>query len=234
MNFLIEGNIIITSVQDTIYIATTNVKWYNHIIINLPSILIAFGILILAIFTYKWRIKADKEIIEMQRKNLELSIFPLAQIDIWNLFSKSKIILRNLGPGIMLVKSYKVFNRNGDFKYSIHEWLNEIISNPLDFEKYFESYGYRSDSEFWLNSGGEIVLFEINDRENILSKKPMGNKNPFQFPIFKEMVWAILKDLELEINYENIRGEKCDTKRVKLKTFETRLYLSKMSKSDNE
>lgn len=139
----------------------------------------------------------NKTIIEKQ----EMEKRPLANIGYSDFEEKLEINLWNKGLGPLIVTKFSVINRtNGIVKDSIYDWISDLgitLSN----------YSGNQDN-LVLREGTKINLLRLEQA-----------KNDNEFSERRDSLRRVLKDLDIQIEYDDIYNKKMKTYRRSLKWF---------------
>jgi hypothetical protein len=139
----------------------------------------------------------------VQRKHNILSVKPLLHIAQFDYENCIKIIISNNGVGPAIVKSINVRKNEHEVKTSIFHWLPEKLPGKMNYKEYLTAY-----KDFVIKSGATGIMLEV----------PI-NPNKDEQITAKENIRAILRNLTVNVEYEDIYQNKMDTYSLKLNLY---------------
>lgn len=161
----------------------------EFLIDNWQGLVALFAMLATAFSSY-WVFQTFK----LQRTHNIKSVRPILHVGQWDYENRLIIDLRNQGPGVGIVKNVKVYTNDTDVKTCIYHWLPKKLIDGMNYKEYWTGY-----KDFAIKAGEICKLLEL----------PVDHANPEQV-IVRENIRAILRQLTIEIDYEDIYGNKID------------------------
>jgi hypothetical protein len=140
---------------------------------------------------------------KLQRTHNTKSVRPILHIGQWDYENLIVVDLRNQGPGVGIVKNVRVFKNDTDIKTCIFHWLPTKLPDTMNYKEYWTGY-----KDFAIKAGEIIKLLEL----------PIDTKNANELTA-RENVRAILRQLTIEIEYEDIYENKFDNVKKPLSLF---------------
>lgn len=138
-----------------------------------------------------------------QRKHNILSVKPLLHIAQFDYENCIKITISNNGIGPAIIKSIKVQKNEHEVKTSIFHWLPEKLPGKMNYKEYLTAY-----KDFVIKSGVTGIMLEV----------PINPKKEEQITT-KENIRAVLRNLTVNIKYEDIYQNLMDTYSIKLDLY---------------
>lgn len=146
---------------------------------------------------------------KLQRTHNIKSVTPIVHVGQWDYENVLFVTLVNLGSGLAMVKKIHVRNKTDDSKKCIYDWLPKKLGDGMNYKEYWTAY-----KDFVIQPGQTIKLVEI----------PVDTTKTEQVEK-REQIRAILRQLTVCIDYEDIYGNKMPKKEMELFHF---------SRTDNE
>jgi hypothetical protein len=157
-----------------------------YLFINYPQPIIAVAAVIVSIFS----ILIARESLNMQRKHNTLSVKPIPNISEGDYVDTGKVevLLENVGAGSMVIQKMKTFNKKGESKVNLFDWIDDEVKPFLN------------DHTTKL----EENTLKVGNKYDLLSYKydPTNDeswKRSFQ-------IRKTLKDLIVQVEYADIYG----------------------------
>jgi hypothetical protein len=140
---------------------------------------------------------------QLQRIHNIKSVRPILAIAQWDYENNLIIDLRNQGPGVAIVKNVRVFKNDTDVKTCIYHWLPNKLPADMNYKEYWTAY-----KNFAVKAGEVIELLKL----------PVDTKAGEQIKM-RETIRGLLRQLTIDIEYEDIYGNKMEKVICPLKLF---------------
>ena len=161
-------------------------------IIALLALMISIVTTIISFYTFK-----------LQRTHNIKSVTPIIHIGQWDYENRLFVTLKNVGVGIAVVKKMTIYNKKGESKTCIYDWLPNKLAGGMNYKEYWTPY-----SEFVVQPCQVNKLIEI----------PSDTSKHDQIEV-REKLRRILGQLTVEVIYQDIYETVMPTKRLELFHF---------------
>jgi hypothetical protein len=139
----------------------------------------------------------------LQRTHDIKSVKPILHIGQWDYENRLFVTLKNVGPGIAIVKKMSIYNSKGESKTCIYDWLPSKLPGDMNYKEYWTPY-----TEFVVQASEIIKLIEI----------PVDTLKPKQIEV-RENLRRIIGQLTVEVIYEDIYENAMPIKKMQLSHF---------------
>jgi hypothetical protein len=157
----------------------------------------------LALLTSAWSAWVSYRTFRLQREHNIKSVKPILQIGQWDYENNLCVDLRNSGSGIAMVNSMAAVNKTDISKNCIYDWLPAKLTGAMNYKEYWTGY-----KNFVLQPGQVIKLVEVPINTSVSEQKKQ-----------REEIRALLRQLTIKVNYEDIYGNKMEDKKIELHHF---------------
>lgn len=140
---------------------------------------------------------------KLQRTHNIKSVKPIFHLAQWDYENNLIVDLRNQGPGVGIVKSIIVYKNKLEMKTCIFEWLPKKLPGEMNYKDYLTAY-----EDFAIKAGEIVILLEL----------PI-NLEKNEEVVERENIRSILRQLIVEIVYEDIYGNPMNTLIKKLTLY---------------
>jgi hypothetical protein len=162
-----------------------------------------------ALLVSAWSAWISFRTFRLQREHNTKSVKPILQIGQWDYENNLVVDMRNSGSGIAIVTKMSAVDKTDVSKNCIYDWLPKKLVGNMNYKEYWTAH-----KTFVLQPGQIIKLIEVPIDTNINEQKKQ-----------REELRAILRQLTVKVEYEDIYGNKMESKSMELYCF---------SRTDNE
>lgn len=168
------------------------IREYWEGLVAMLALIVSISSTIIAYYTFK-----------LQRTHNIKSVKPILHIGQWDYENRIFVTLKNVGYGIAIVKQMKIYNKKGESRTCIYNWLPKSLPGNMNYKEYWTPY-----TEFVVQSGETIQLIEVH----VDTTKPKQVKT-------REKLRKMLGQLTVEINCTDVYENEMPLKKLQLTHF---------------
>jgi hypothetical protein len=140
---------------------------------------------------------------KLQRTHDIKSVIPILHVGQWDYENKLFVTLKNVGAGIAIVKKMTIYNKKGESRTCIYDWLPKKLHGDMNYNEYWTPY-----ADFVVQPSEVIKLIEISIDTS--QQKQIEER---------EKLRRMLGQLTVEVVYQDIYENEMPVKKLELFHF---------------